>query len=491
VAADTLARFARLDGKDVYFVTGTDEHGQKVEEAARGAGLDPQSFCDRISEQFREMGRVMNISNDDFIRTTEARHIQACNALWKALANRGDIYLGEFKGWYSVRDEAFYDQSELIDGMAPNGAPVEWVTEPNYFFRLSAYSERLLRLFEMNPEFIQPASRRNEIMSFVKSGLRDLSISRSNIRWGIHVPGDNSHVMYVWLDALTNYISVLGYPDLTDERWQKFWPADVHLVGKDITRFHTIYWPAFLMAAGIDPPRSVFAHGWWTVEGKKMSKSLKNFIPPQELAERYGVDALRYFMLRELSFGSDGDFSHHAIVSRVNSDLANGIGNLAHRVLTLIARRCGCVVPHPSEFSPKDDELLSQARTLLAQVRREIEALAIHRALGAIWALVADTNRYIDMQAPWSLSEAHPARFATVLYVLVESIRQLAVLIQPFMPNAAASLLNQLAVPTHQRSFAHLNVPISPGRVLPPPVGLFLRHEHRAFRPPEPSSVGQ
>src|SRR6266436_9397241 len=346
IACDALARFMRLDGRRVKFLTGTDEHGQKVAKSARDAGIEPQEFCDRVSQNFREMTVLMNISNDDFIRTTEQRHIRASQAIWQELEKRGEIYLGSFAGWYSVRDEAFYEEDELTAGpggvkRAPSGAEVEWVEEENYFFRLSAWQDRLLAFYDANPEFIGPRSRRNEVVSFVKGGLRDLSVSRTSFSWGIAVPGNPRHVMYVWLDALANYLTAAGYPDVESAEFTTFWPANLHMVGKDILRFHTVYWPAFLAAAGLAPPKRVFAHGWWTVEGQKMSKSLGNFIPPRKLVEEYGVDAVRYFMLRELPFGSDGDFSHRAVVNRTNGDLANDFGNLAQRVLSFINKNAG------------------------------------------------------------------------------------------------------------------------------------------------------
>ncbi len=372
VACDVLARFMRLDGRHVRFLTGTDEHGQKVEQSARANGESPQEFTDRISATFREMARLLDISNDDFIRTTEPRHIRGVQALWRELERRGEIYLGRFAGWYSVRDEAFYDEGELVDGKAPTGAEVEWLEEENYFFRLSAWQDRLLEFYEANPDAVAPRSRRNEVISFVRSGLRDLSISRTSFSWGIPVPGNPKHVIYVWLDALANYITAIGYPDTRDPEFATFWPADIHVVGKDILRFHAVYWPAFLMAAGIEPPRRVFAHGWWTVEGQKMSKSLNNFIPPKQLVDSYGLDPVRYFLLRELPFGSDGDFSRRAVVGRLNGDLANDFGNLAQRVLVMINRNCAGCVPEPGRLSESDARLLGAARELSRTVRGHI-----------------------------------------------------------------------------------------------------------------------
>jgi len=354
VACDALARFMRLDGRRVKFLTGTDEHGQKVAQSAAAAGVSPQQFADQNSAKFREVARLMNISCDEFIRTTEPRHTRAVQALWQELERRGEIYLGRFAGWYAVRDEAFYDESELVDGpngrRAPSGAEVEWLEEENYFFRLSAWQDRLLAYYEADLEAVAPRGRRNEVISFVKGGLNDLSISRTSFTWGVPVPGHPGHIVYVWLDALINYITAAGYPDRSDT-FSTFWPAALHMVGKDIVRFHSVYWPAFLMAAGLAPPRRVFAHGWWTVEGEKMSKSLGNFIPPNELVERYGLDPVRYFVLRELPFGSDGDFSHRAVVGRLNSDLANDFGNLAQRVLVQINRNCDAAVPAPGALS--------------------------------------------------------------------------------------------------------------------------------------------
>ena len=479
VACDALARFMRLDGHRVKFLTGSDEHGQKVEQSARAAGVSPQEFCDRISPAWQAMTRLLNISNDDFIRTTEPRHVRGVEALWQELERRGEIYLGRFAGWYAVRDEAFYDEAELIDGpqgkkVAPSGADVEWLEEENYFFRLSAWQGRLLAWYEAHPDSIAPRSRRNEVISFVKGGLKDLSISRTSFSWGIPVPGDPKHVIYVWLDALINYITALGYPD-TDGEFGAFWPADLHMVGKDILRFHTVYWHAFLLAAGIEPPQRVFAHGWWTVEGQKMSKSLGNFIPPKDLVDKYGLDPVRYFMLRELPFGNDGDFSHRAVVGRLNGDLANDFGNLAQRVLSMINRNCGAKLPEPGTRTEADDKLLMAGMDLLDRVRPLMEEQGFHLVLETIWRVVADANRYVDEQAPWALRRTDPARMGTVLYVLAEVLRRLGILVQPFVPDAAADLLDQLAVPVTARQFADLAQSLPPGRDLPAPHGIFPR----------------
>ncbi len=476
VAADALARFMRLDGYRVKFLTGTDEHGQKVETSARAAGISPQEFADRISASFRAMAELLAISNDDFIRTTEPRHQRAVEALWKELERRGEIYLGRFSGWYSVRDEAFYGESELMDGKAPTGADVEWVEEENYFFRLSNWQDKLLAYYDANPEAIGPKSRRNEVVSFVKSGLNDLSISRTGFSWGIPVPGNPRHVMYVWLDALANYVSAIGYPDTHSPDFSTFWPADLHLVGKDILRFHAVYWPAFLMAAGLQPPRRVFAHGWWTVEGQKMSKSLGNFIPPRRLEATYGRDALRYFLLRELPFGSDGDFSHRAVVARLNGDLANDFGNLAQRALAMIHRNCSAEVPQPHGFSEEDEALLAAARGLLPALRPLMREQAFHLALETIWRVVAEANRYVDAMAPWALLQSDRKRMESVLYTLAEVIRRLAIIVQPFVPDAAGRLLDQLSVAPEARAFAALEESfLVAGTPLPKPQGVFPR----------------
>ncbi len=482
LACDVVARFMRLDGRDVMFLTGTDEHGQKVQKSAEKAGEAPGPFTDRVSENFRALARVMNYSNDDFIRPPEPRHVRACQAIWQAIASHGHIYLGKYAGWYSVRDEAFYGENELAerDGqrVAPSGATVEWVEEPSYFFRLSAWQERLLAFYEERPDFILPETRRNEVVSFVRSGLKDLSISRTSFDWGVPVPGDEAHIMYVWLDALTNYLTAIGYPDTDSDGFRRFWPADVHVVGKDILRFHAVYWPAFLMAAGLEPPRQVFAHGWLLNRGEKMSKSLGNVIAPDALKQTYGLDQSRYFLLREVPFGSDGYISHEAMVGRINGDLANDLGNLAQRVLSFVARHAGGAVPEPGVLDPADRTLLSRATALLDEVRPAFEGLAFHRALETIWSVIGDANRYIDEQAPWVLRRSDPERMATVLFCLLEALRRLAILIQPVMPDSMARLLDQLAVPADRRRFADLGAEpaLVPGTGLPPPQGLFPRH---------------
>ena len=478
LACDVLARFMRLDGRRVRFLTGTDEHGQKVEKAARDAGMDPQAFTDQVSQRFRELARAMNYSHDDFIRTTEPRHKRAVVVLWERLIASGDIYLGKYAGWYSVRDEAFYAESELVDGKAPTGAPVEWVEEPSYFFKLSAWQDRLLEFYERHPECVMPLTRRNEVVSFVKGGLQDLSVSRTSFKWGIQVPGDPDHVMYVWLDALMNYVSALGWPEDSEQLYATYWPANVHVVGKDILRFHAVYWHAFLMSAGLEPPRRVFAHGWWTNEGQKISKSLGNVIDPLQLVVQYGLDPTRYFLMREVPFGNDGDFSHAAMLKRMNHDLANDYGNLVQRVLSMIARNCGGRLPEPGALTGEDDELLAAAHALLPSVRQCMVEIAPHRALEQIWEVISRANRYVDAQAPWALRKTDEPRMRTVLWVLAEVIRHLATLTQPFMPDASAKILDQLAVSEPARRFASLGADgarLVPGSVLPAPAGVFPR----------------
>ena len=480
LATDVLARWKRLQGHDVFFLTGTDEHGQKVEKAAHDAGMDPQAFTNQVSQSFQVLAERMGFSHDDFIRTTEPRHKAACQALWNDLVARDEIYLGHYEGWYAVRDEAFYGPDELVerDGVkyAPSGAPVAWVKEPSYFFRLSKWQDWLLRYYEENPGFIAPASRRNEVISFVKSGLQDLSIRRTSFTWGIPVPGDPAHVMYVWLDALTNYITAAGYPDDKAERWH-FWPADVHFVGKDIVRFHAIYWPAFLAAAGLAPPKRVFAHGWWTIEGQKMSKSLGNAIDPLALIEEYGLDPLRYFLLREVPFGNDGDFSRAALIGRTNGELADTLGNLANRTLSLIQRNCEGRLPAAADVTPADAELLDGLAALPGTVAAHLDAQEFHLALEAIMAQARAANGYITVQAPWALKKTDLARMGVVLRHLHTALRTFATVLQPFMPGTMAAMLDQLAVPEAARGLAALATPLPEGTALPPPAPLFRKIE--------------
>jgi methionyl-tRNA synthetase len=480
IAADVMARWKRLDGFDVFFLTGTDEHGQKVEAAAREAGVDPQTYADGMSAVFKDVAHAVGLSNDDWIRTTEERHKRSCAELWRRIAAAGDIYLGHYEGWYAVRDEAFYDEEELVtrpDGakVAPSGAPVEWVREPSYFFRLSAWQERLLRFYEENRDFIAPASSRNEVLSFVRGGLRDLSISRTTFTWGIPVPDAPGHVMYVWLDALNNYVTACGFPNPLAPRWP-YWPADVHFVGKEIVRFHAIYWPAFLMSAGLPVPRRVSANGWWVVEGEKMSKSLGNVIDARDLVAAYGVDQVRYYLLREKPFGGDGSITFKGIVTRINVELANDLGNLAQRSLSLVARNCGGRLPGRGAVTEADAELLRAADALPDMLRERLERQVFHEALEEVWKVVRTANGYIDHQAPWALRRTDPARMAVVLRVLADVLRVIATVLQPFMPGSMARMLDQLGVPAGARQLADLATPLADDTALPAPQGVFPRH---------------
>ncbi len=482
IATDTLARFQRLDGKDVFFLTGTDEHGQKMVQTAQRENISAIELATRNAELLRKLDETLNISFDRFIRTSESAHHRSVQDIWKRMAENGDIYLSNYSGWYSVRDEAYYAEDETIVGAdnvrrGPQGTPVEWVEEKSYFFKLSAYQDRLLALYESRPDFIGPDSRRNEVVSFVKGGLKDLSISRTNFDWGIKVPDDPEHVMYVWVDALTNYITGVGFPDEDESNW-RFWPADIHIIGKDIIRFHAVYWPAFLMSAGIALPKRVYAHGFLFNRGEKMSKSVGNVVDPFSLAAQYGVDQMRYFFLREVPFGQDGNYNHEAIVARINADLANDFGNLAQRSLSMIAKQHGGVLPEPGDFSDSDKAILAQADGMIAIAREAMNTQQIHQALNAIWSVVAEANRYFAGEAPWVLAKTDPARQKTVLYVTAEVVRQIAILSQPAMPAACVKLLDILGIPQGERSFAMLggHVRIKPGTTLPAPVPVFPRY---------------
>jgi len=482
LACDVLARFKRLDGFDVMFLTGTDEHGQKVEKSAEKAGVEPLAFCDKVSSRFRELAEAMNFSNDQFIRTTEERHKVAVQHLWNVLVEKGYIYEDKYAGWYSVRDEAFYSESELQEGeggekLAPTGAPVEWVEEPSYFFKLSAMQEKLLALYESHPDFVLPKSRLNEVRSFVQGGLQDLSISRTTFSWGVPVPGADGHIMYVWIDALTNYLTATGYPDVKSDGYQKYWPANVHMVGKDILRFHAVYWPAFLLAADLPLPDRIFAHGWWTNEGQKISKSLGNVIDPFELIESYGLDPVRFFLLREVPFGNDGDFSRKNFVLRCNADLANGLGNLTQRTLSMIHKNCDGAVPAHGELTSDDNALLENIESTLEVVREHMDRQAFHHAFEAIFSQAAAADTYISTQEPWVLRKSDPDRMKTVLYVLAEAIRMLAILVQPIMPDSAAKILDQLGI--SERGFDQLSSAnrIAVATPIPKPEGVFPRIE--------------
>jgi methionyl-tRNA synthetase len=445
IAADAMARFQRSQGRDVRFQTGTDEHGLKMAQAARGQGIEPRAFADKMSRLFQQMCDALNVSYDRFIRTSEADHYRASQALWTAMEERGDLYLDRYEGWYSVRDEAYYEEDELVlaeDGtkLSPQGTPVEWTVEESWFFRLSKYQQPLLDHYAANPGFIQPDSRRNEVVRFVEGGLKDLSISRTSFDWGVPVPGSGNHVMYVWLDALTNYITGLGFPDDT-ELWRRYWPADVHLIGKDVVRFHAVYWPAFLMSAGIALPKEIYGHGFLLSRGEKMSKSVGNVVDPMVLSERFGVDALRYFLLREVPFGQDGSYSAEAIVNRANAELANSFGNLAQRTLSMVFKNLGGVLP-PSGEAPEDLELLELVnRACGNDVPEAFERFAFSVGIDAWLHAVFACNAYVDAQAPWALRKTDPDRMAAVLGTLVAAVRELTRAIAPIIPASADKLM--------------------------------------------------
>ncbi len=483
IATDAIARFERLDGKNVFFLTGTDEHGLKMKQTAVKEGLTPRALADRNSARFKEMAQVLGLSNDDFIRTTETRHYEACAELWRRMEKAGDIFKKKYGGWYSVRDETYYNESEteVREGQRvaiPTGTPLEWNEEETFFFKLSAYQDKLLAHYEANPEFILPLEKRNEIASFVKMGLEDLSISRSTLDWGIPVPGAPGHVMYVWIDALNNYVTATGLLNQGGSRTH-YWPADVHVIGKDITRFHAVYWPAFLMSAGLPLPKRVFAHGFVLNKGEKMSKSVGNVVDPFDLINAYGRDQVRYFFLREVMFGQDGSYSPEAIGNRINADLANNLGNLAQRSLSMIYKNCDGKISEPGAFTAEDTAILAATDAIYAIARSEMDRQAITRYLDAVWAVIANVNRYFAAQEPWAKKKTDPKRMETILYVTVECVRQFAILAQPAMPGLAARLLDLLAIGEGEaRAFAALGPKgrLQPGTPIPEPQGVFPRY---------------
>ena len=483
IATDAIARFMRLDGYDVYFLTGTDEHGQKMQQTATREGLTARQLRDRNVPLFEAMVKRLECSNDDFIHTTEERHHRSSEEIWRRMEKNGDIYLDKYAGWYSVRDEAYYAEDEThlneqkVRVSSKTGTPVEWVEEESYFFRLSAYQDRLLKLFE-RPNYVLPKERLNEVASFVRGGLQDLSISRTTFDWGIRVPGNDKHIMYVWVDALTNYITGVGFPDDQSEKFKRYWPAALHVIGKDIVRFHAVYWPAFLMSAGLEVPQRIFSHGFLFNRGEKMSKSVGNVVDPFTMADAYGVDPLRFFFLREIPFGQDGNYSHEAIVNRINADLANDLGNLAQRSLSMVAKAFGGVLPAPGDFTAEDKAILAAADGMTGIAREHMKTQQLHQVLNAVWAVVADANRYFASEAPWAKAKTDPKRQGMILYVTAEVLRQVAILALPFMPSSAAKLLDLLAIPANERSFAELDGSkrIGSGRQLPPPAPVFPRY---------------
>ncbi|MCF8476719.1 MAG: methionine--tRNA ligase [Pseudolabrys sp.] len=492
IATDAIARFMRLDGYDVYFLTGTDEHGQKMQQTAAKEGLTARQLRDRNVPRFEAMVKALNCSNDDFIHTTEERHYRSSEEIWRRMEANGDIYLDKYAGWYSVRDEAYYAEDEThlnehkVRLATKTGTPVEWVEEESYFFKLSAYQDKLLDLYAKVPDFVLPKERLNEVASFVKGGLKDLSLSRTTFDWGIPVPGNPKHIMYVWVDALTNYITGVGFPDENSALFKRYWPAALHVIGKDIVRFHAVYWPAFLMSAGVAVPKRIFSHGFLFNRGEKMSKSVGNVIDPFAMADAYGVDPMRYFFLREVPFGQDGSYSHEAIVNRINADLANDLGNLAQRSLSMVAKAFGGKLPEPGDFTPEDQTILAGADAMLAAAREHMKTQQLHLMLNTVWSVVADANRYFASEAPWGKAKTDPQRQGTILYVTAELIRQIAILAQPVIPTAAAKLLDLLAVPATERAFDALadGKRLAAGVQLPAPSGVFPRYVE-----PEPETA--
>ena len=445
IACDILARFNKLKNEDTFFLTGTDEHGQKVEKAALAQNKDTQIFVDEMSINFRELVPYLGCDNDDFIRTTDNKHKSTAQFLWNKLKSNNQIYLSNYEGWYSIRDEAFYQESELTKTengfVAPTGATVEWVKEESYFFKLSEWENRLIEFYEKNKEAILPKSRYNEVMSFIKGGLKDLSISRTTFKWGINVPEADDHVMYVWIDALCNYITALNYPDINNDSFKKFWPG-IHIVGKDILRFHAVYWPAFLMAADLEPPKKIFAHGWWTNEGQKISKSLGNVINPYEIIDQYGLDQIRFFLFREVPFGNDGDFSKDAIAQRVNADLSNNYGNLIQRIATFIIKNANSEISKPKKIEEKDERLLKEFNVTFKNYLNNMENFQIDRALKNIFEYLSEVNAYVDEQAPWALKKTDTTRMQDVLYVITVITIKCSVLLQPVIPSSIDKVLN-------------------------------------------------
>ena len=466
IATDFIARFKRMSGVETIFLTGTDEHGQKIQKAAENNLIEPLSLCDKNSAKFRELTEILNLSNDDFIRTTEKRHIDGAKSLWNKLMDNGDIYLDTYKGWYSVSDETFYNEKDLNkqqDGSFKTitGGLVDWIEEESYFFKLSKYSEKLLELYEKNSDFILPKSRKNEVVSFVKSGLRDLSISRNTFNWGINVPKDERHVMYVWLDALSSYPNSLGYIEDKNSKLSSYWLNSTHIVGKDILRHHAVYWPAFLMSAKLDLPKRIFAHGWWTNEGNKISKSLGNAIDPIEIIDKFGLDQIRYFLLREITFGSDGDFSIDALKSRINADLSNDLGNLCQRSLTMIVKHCDATVPSNKNVSESERKFLSKISNELSILTSHVNNQEINIYIKKLWDIIGSANKYFNDNKPWELKNTDKKNFNNVLYVTAEIIKQIGIMIYPVMPDTSIKILNFYNIKSKNISLNMLNIDLA------------------------------
>jgi methionyl-tRNA synthetase len=462
IIADVFARFKRNDNCKVFFLTGTDEHGLKIQNAAEKAGLDPLIYCDKISKVFRELTKKLNLSNDDFIRTTEKRHYDSVNNLWSKLIKSGDIYLSKYKGWYSVSDEAYYNSDEIAEKNGKkistfSGSSVEWVEEDSFFFKLSAWEKKLLEFYEKNDKFILPSSRRNEVIKFVKSGLKDLSVSRTSFTWGIMVPNNNKHVIYVWLDALTNYLSALNYPNVNDKLYKDFWPASLHVIGKDILRFHAIYWPAFLLAADIPPPKRVFGHGWILSGDEKMSKSKGNILNPIEIINTYGIDQLRYYLIKEVSLGTDGNISLKNLESCINSDLANNYGNLCQRVFSFIKNNCESKVNKTKNITDSDKKLLNQTEAFTKDLRSEMNNQNLNNYIKSVINISSLTNKYINDEEPWKLKKNNIKKMNNILHIALEQIAKISILFNPIIPNATSKVLDALNIKPELRNLSFLD----------------------------------
>ncbi len=451
IVADIFARFKRIEGYNVYFLTGTDEHGQKIQKEAEKNNKDPKNFCDEISETFRSLTNTLNLTNNDFIRTTESRHYKSVNEIWKRLVKSGDIYLDKYSGWYSVSDEAYYDEDEIEekDGKKiskSSGSHVEWVEEESYFFKLSAFQKKLLNYYKENKDFILPQSRRNEVVSFVEKGLNDLSISRTSFSWGIPVPENKKHIIYVWLDALTNYLSALNFPNTEDEKYKSFWPADVHIIGKDILRFHAIYWPAFLFAAKLPLPKRVFGHGWILSDDKKMSKSLGNILDPIEIIKNYGIDQLRYYLIKEVSLGNDGSISMENLKNCINNDLANNYGNLCQRVFSFIKKNCNNKIPKVNNLEENDIRLIKNVKNSLPKLIELINKQDLNEYIKTVVNFSFEANKYFNDSEPWTFKKKDPVRMNEILFTIVEQIKNISILLNPIIPISTKKVLDTINI---------------------------------------------
>tara|TARA_Y100000816_G_scaffold66395_1_gene44109 strand:- start:1818 stop:3353 length:1536 start_codon:yes stop_codon:yes gene_type:complete len=466
IIADVIARFKRLDGYKVFFLTGTDEHGLKIEREAKKNNKETQLFCDELSKKFNELTKILNLSNDDFIRTTENRHYKSVEDLWSKLVKSGDIYLDKYKGWYSVSDEAYYDNDEIVDRdgvkiAKSSGSKVEWVEEESYFFKLSAWSKKLLDHYKSNPSFILPASRNNEVVKFVEKGLKDLSVSRTSFSWGIPVPKDKKHVIYVWLDALTNYLSALKYPDTSSNLYKKFWPADLHIIGKDILRFHAIYWPAFLMAAKLPLPKRIFGHGWILSDEKKMSKSLGNILDPIDIIEKYGIDQLRYYLIKEVSLGNDGNISLENLKNCINNDLANNYGNLCQRVFAFLKKNCNNKIPKNNSLTNEGELLTNKLKKDINQLNEFINKQDLNNYIKHVIEYSFDSNKYFNDSEPWSLKKTDVKKMNSILYSIVEQIKNISILLLPIIPISANKILDIMNIKKELRNIMEINNNIS------------------------------